>query len=117
MDMRIVHEIKFFFSGWNFGVLFLLLFMLAFVFSFNFNVPVGEPEEIQGIVEKVGLTHSSTNSASYASVRVNLASGKEVDITLPRNVMVKSGDAIIVHKQGLLLKGAFYKYGSLPDTQ
>jgi hypothetical protein len=114
--MSIVRDIKLYFHGWNFGLLAVVIVVLALITAFSFNVPVGEPEEFKGEVIEVGLHHSSKYSASYANVRVRLSNGAEADVTLPRGVMVSPGDAIIIERQALLIKGAFYKYGHLPDA-
>ncbi len=110
--MNKIQEIKFYFAGWNFHVLVLLVLSILLFVTCTFNVPSGEEERLQATVVSLGITNSSNYSLSYSSARVRLAEGKLLDITLPRGVVLKEGDEIIVKRKTLLLSGSTYKFYS-----
>lgn len=114
--MRKIEELKFYFFEWSFGTLLLVVFCFLFIAAFALNVPAGEEEHIRGEVVELGITNNSKMSASYGTARVRLKSGAAVDVVLPRDVVLKKGEEIIILKQGLFLKGAFYKYVSTAES-
>ena len=115
--MRLIHEVRFFFAGWNFGLLFFLLGVAAIFVTCSLNVPVGTPQEFTAEVLEIGMTNSSGYDASKASARVRLPDGLEANVVLPRNVMFRPGESIVVLKQPLFLSGSVYQYGGTTNAQ
>lgn len=114
--MNKLQEIKFYFLGWNFGALSLVVFCLLVVLWFSFNIPVGEEQKFKGKVITLGVTNGSKYNAANPTARVQLSTGKQVDIVLPKFTTVEPGEEIVVLKQGLFLKGGIYKYDHLPNN-
>jgi len=83
--------------------------ILVFAVFFSFvKYPVGEPYEVEGVLESVNVTHGSTGGS--LSFYCLLETGERVYVSPAENVPSRLGERIVLIAQDRMLGGAKYTF-------
>jgi PDZ domain-containing secreted protein len=113
--MSKTEELKFFLTGWNLVALVIMMVALLFILAYSFNLPIGGEQQFNATIISVETTHDSAANASSSVATVEVVTGEQVDITLPKNSVVAVGDEIVVLKQRLFLNNSPYEFCHFPE--
>ena len=83
--------------------------LVAFaVFFISVKYPIGEPYEVEGVLEAVNVTHGSTGGS--LSFYCSLSTGEKVHVYSTENVPTRLGERVVLTAQNRMLGGVKYTF-------